>query len=42
MFRLSSPSGAILIDEFAIGTIVDLAVSSQQQNYSESSHRVGS
>ncbi len=31
VFHLSSPSGAILIDEFAVGTIVDLAVSSQQE-----------
>ena len=31
VFRLSSPSGAILSDEYAMGTIIDLAVSSQQE-----------
>ena len=30
VFHLSSPSGAILADEFAVGTIIDLAVSRQQ------------
>ena len=30
VFRLSSPSGAILADEYVVGTIIDLAVSRQQ------------